>query len=55
MRKKRWELDFVDVGGRVLPFFLALGKSRDVGGWVGCGAWKELVVNSTKALMCVKI
>lgn len=51
------ELDLCGCGcGRESgPIFLALGKSRDVGGWVGCGAWKELVVNSTKALMCVKI
>lgn len=37
--KKKMELDFVDVdvGRRVLPFFLALGKSRDVGVGQGGG------------------
>lgn len=36
-KKKMMVLDFVDVGGRVLPFFLALGKSRDVGVGQGGG------------------
>ena len=49
------ELQSVEVGGQDLPIFLALGRSRDHGGsGAGLGEGKALVVNSTKALMCVK-